>query len=291
LVDNAAELVASLDAVRDAGAVAGVTPGDNGLYARALTLAKRDYGAIPKAFAVSRPPEAEALGVAGACLAASLAGARMHLRQISCAASLAILAALRTETITTEVTPHNLTLTEADFVRLGPVGKVAPPLRPQTDVAALRRALAGHVLDVVATDHAPHHPDEKAAGAADIWKAPGGFPGVQTFLPMMLKLVADGVIDYPALVRLCCATPARLFGLYPRKGALSVGSDADFVIVDPSRPFTIRNEDQKSKARNVPFAGLTIPATPILAGLRGRVIMRDGQPIGAAVGEFLRPGR
>lgn len=289
LVDDPADLVASLEAVRDVDRVAGVTPGNNSLYRRAAEIAQRVHGPAWQAFPASRPLEAEALGVVVACIAASLSGARIHLRQISCAASLAALAAFRNENVTTEVTPHNLILNEADFLRLGPVAKVAPPLRPATDVAAIRRAMADGALDVIATDHAPHHPDEKARAVDDIWKGPGGFPGVQTFLPLMLKLVGEGVLDYPRLVGTCCTTPARLFGLYPRKGALRVGSDADFVIVDPSRPMTIRNQDQLSKAQNVPFDGMTAPATPVLACLRGTVIMRNGRPVAPPIGRFVRP--
>jgi dihydroorotase len=289
LVEDPAELVASLDAIKDVGRVTGVTPGNNSLYRWAAENAQRRFGARLEAFPASRPPEAEALGVVEACIAASLSGARIHLRQISCAASLAALAAFRNEHVTTEVTPHNLILDEDDFLRLGAVAKVAPPLRPAADVVAIRRAMADGVLDVIATDHAPHHPDEKARGADDIWKGPGGFPGVQTFLPLMLKLVEEGVLDYRRLVRTCCATPARLFGLYPRKGSLQIGSDADFVIVDPSRPMTIRNQDQLSKARNVPFEGMTAPASPVLACVRGAVVMRDGRPVGPPIGQFLRP--
>jgi dihydroorotase-like cyclic amidohydrolase len=80
-----------------------------------------------------------------------------------------------------------------------------------------------------------------------------------------------------------------LFGLYPRKGSLQQGADADLVIVDPKRPMTIRNEDQFSKAKNTPFAGLTVDATPVLTLLRGNVIMRDGKPMGSAAGRFLKP--
>lgn len=290
LIDDPANLVVTLQAVREVGRVAGVTPGNDSLYNHAAKLAKLAHGAAREAFSRSRPPEAEALGVAAACVAASLSGAHVHLRQISCAASLAALAAFRGPTVTTEVTPHNLILNEQDFMRLGPVAKVAPPLRPARDLTAVRDALTAGRLDVVATDHAPHHPDEKAAAADDIWNGPGGFPGVQTFLPLMLKLVADGVLDYPHLVRACCAKPAQLFGLYPRKGALRVGSDADFVMVDPLRPMTIRNADQYSKARNVPFDGITVPASPVLAALRGTVIMRDGRQVGHPGGRFVRPG-
>ena len=290
LVHQAADLAACLDAVRDVGRVAGITPGDDGLYARAAEMAHSTHGTAWPAHPASRPVAAEALGVAAACLAASLANARIHLRQISCQASLAVLAALRREGMTAEVTPHNLTLDEAAFLRLGPVAKVAPPLRAAEDIDAVRRALADGTLDVVASDHAPHHPDEKAAGRDDIWKAPGGFPGVQTLLPLMLRLVDDGLIDHRRIVQACCAGPARLFGLYPRKGTLQVGADADVVIVDPARPMTIRNDDQLSKARNVPFDGLIVSATPMLVCLRGAVIMRDGRPVGTATGRFARPG-
>ena len=289
LVSDPADLVASLEAVRNVDRVAGVTPGDDSLYRRAADIAQRAYGPAWLAFPASRPPEAEVLGVVGACLAASLSGARIHLRQISCAASLVALVSFRNANVTTEVTPHNLILNDADFLRLGPVAKVAPPLRPAADVAAIRQALADGALDVVATDHAPHHPDEKARAVEDIWKGPGGFPGVQTFLPLMLKLVEEGVLTYPRLVQACCVTPARLFGLYPRKGSLQVGADADFVIVDPSRPMLIRNQDQLSRARNVPFDGMTVPGTPVLACLRGAVIMRDGRPVGSPIGRFVRP--
>jgi dihydroorotase len=289
LVDDAAGLVAALEAVRDVGRVAGVTPGNNSLYRRAAEIAQRIHGGAWRAFPASRPPQAEALGVAEACLAASLSGVRMHLRQISCAASLAALAALRNDRITAEVTPHNLILNEDDFLRIGPVAKVAPPLRSAADVEAIRRAMADGKLDVIATDHAPHHPDEKARAAADIWKGPGGFPGVQTFLPLMLKLVGEGVLDYPRLVRSCCAEPARLFGFYPRKGVLQPGADADLVMVDPSRSMTIQNRDQLSKARDVPFDGMTVPGMPVLALLRGSVIMRDGRPVGSPTGRFVRP--
>jgi dihydroorotase len=290
LVEDPAELAACLEAVRAVDRVAGITPGNDSLYRRAADIARTTHGTAWPAHPASRPVAAEALGVAAACLAASLADARIHLRQISCQASLNVLAALRRDGVTAEVTPHNLTLDEAAFLRLGPVAKVAPPLRERADVEAVRRALAGRALDMVASDHAPHHLDEKTAGIDDIWKAPGGFPGVQTLLPLMLRLVDDGLIDHPRLVQVCCAAPARLFGLYPRKGTLQIGADADMVIVDPARSMTIRNEDQLSKAQNVPFDGLTVSATLVLACLRGTVVMRHGRPVGPPAGRFVRPG-
>jgi dihydroorotase len=92
-------------------------------------------------------------------------------------------------------------------------------------------------------------------------------------------------------VRVACEAPARRFGLFPRKGSLRVGGDADVVIVDPSRPFTVRNADQMSKAQRTPFDGRQCPATPVLALLRGAVVMRDGRPEGPPQGRFLAPSR
>jgi dihydroorotase-like cyclic amidohydrolase len=111
---------------------------------------------------------------------------------------------------------------------------------------------------------------------------------VQTWLPLMLRLFAEDVLDHPGIVRTCCRRPAEIFGLYPRKGALRVGSDADIVLVDPSRPMTIVDGDQLSKAGRSPFHELGAPATPVCTLLRGRVIMREGKVEGEATGQFLR---
>lgn len=287
-VDDPADLLRCLQAVREVDGVTGVTPGSSSLLAHYAEVTRKTHGAARAGHAQSWPPEVEAMGVAHACLVAALADARIHLRQVSTAASVAALHALARDGFTAEVTPHNLVLDDSALHRLGPVAKVAPPLRDQLDLMAVRRALAEGRIDIVATDHAPHTPAEKAAGEDDIWKAPGGFPGVQTWLPLMLRLVGEGVLDYPRLVTACAAAPARIFGLYPRKGALNVGSDADLVLIDPSRPMRIDDADQVSRARRSPFHGLEAPATPVLALLRGEVVMRDGRPVGAPRGAFVK---
>jgi len=287
-VDDPSDLARCLEAVGEVDCVVGITPGNASLLARHAEIARRTHGALREGHAASWPPEAEALGVAQACLISGLARTRIHFRQISCALSIAALSAFRHPLVTSEATPHNLVLDESALFRLGPVAKVAPPLRPPTDVEAVRRALSERAIDIIATDHAPHTPAEKDAGETDIWRAPGGFPGVQTMLPLALRLIGEGVLDYPGLVRTCATSPARIFGLYPRKGALLPGSDADLVIVDPARPMTIRDDDQMSRARRSPFHGLEVPASPVLALLRGSVIMRDGRPIGAPGGLFLK---
>lgn len=266
-IEDSATLVAALEAVRDAGSIAGITPYDEGLAARCPSL----------------PPEVEAAGVARALCAHRIAGGRVHLRQLSSALGLQALC-LAGEGVTSEVTPHNLLLTGDTLRRLGAVAKVVPPLRSEADTLAMRQALAAGRISIVATDHAPHTPQEKDAG---LDQAPGGFPGVQTMLPLLLKLVSDRVLSYADLVRVACEQPARIFGLFPRKGALRPGSDADLVLVDPARPMRISNADQASKAGRTPFDGWTIPATPRMTLLRGEAVCRDGKIVGAPRGRFL----
>ncbi|MGH7266964.1 MAG: dihydroorotase, partial [Candidatus Rokuibacteriota bacterium] len=193
--------------------------------------------------------------------------------------------------VSAETTPHNLLLTEDELDRQGPFAKVTPPLRPAADLEACWGALRDGTVDIVATDHAPHLPAEKEAGRADIWKAPGGFPGLQTLLPLMLNEVARGRLTLVDLVALCAERPARLFRLYPRKGALEPGSDADLVLVDPAREALIENEAQLSRARVTPFAGWRVRGWPVATLLRGRVVMRDGKVTGVPAGTLVTRAR
>lgn len=289
LVATGQELLSVLAAAAATGRVAGISAGDDAIVAGHTRPNDGTREASRRAFLASRPPVAEAIGIARACVAARATGARIHIRQVSAAASVDVLRGLRTSGLSAEVTPHNLLLTADEVLRRGPIAKILPPLRDPDDLASVRAALADGTIDIVATDHAPHLPEEKAAGEEDLGKAPGGFPGVQTWLPLMLRLVVDGVIDYPGLVRACCAAPARLFGLYPTKGSLVPGADADLVIVDPRKPFTIRDADQLSRAGRTPFDGWTAPASPVLTMLRGNVVARDGRVEGRAAGRFVRP--
>jgi dihydroorotase (multifunctional complex type) len=253
----------------------------------------REGGRDLAAFFRSRPPESEVMGVARACVMAEATGARVHLRQMSTRPAIALLRDFRRRAngLSAEVTPHNLLFSDTSVAALGPYAKVAPPLREEDHRIAAWEGLADGTLDIVATDHAPHLESEKEAGRDDIWKAPGGFPGVQTLVPLMLNSAAAGDLSYQDVVRLVSENPARLFGLFPKKGTIAVGADADLIIVDPQRESIIRNEDQHSRARVTPFAGRRVRGAVTTTLLRGSVIMQDGVVADTASGQFVAPDR
>ncbi|MDQ0512279.1 dihydroorotase [Ancylobacter amanitiformis] len=288
LHDTLASLIAALARIGPAGVVAGISPGDQSV----LDAAERLGGASIEAFGASRPPAAEAMGVARAITAAAATGARVHIRQVNSALGLATLRAMKPlADVSAETTVQNLLFTAQDYVRLGAAIKASPPFRQPADVEALRAAVRDGTIDMVATDHAPHSPAEKAAHYPRFGDIPGGMPGVQTLLPMMLHLAATGVLALPDIARLCAANPAARFGLGTRKGQIAEGFDADMVAVDPARASTIRSGDQLSKAAATPFDGVRVPYHVESVWLAGRRIAQDGVPLGPALGRVVTPRR
>lgn len=279
-------LLAVLRGVAEVGAIAGITANDHELVlARTgAAQARSDLGVL--AYPLARPVVSEALAIARACIAAREAGCAIHLRQLSSAEGLRVFRALtQGQDASAEATPHNLLLDEGELPRQGPYAKVGPPLRPASDVAALQRALGAGLIEMVATDHAPHLPEEKERGRASIWDAPSGLPGLETFLPAMLALVERGVIDMPALVRLAAAEPARRFGLHPRKGTLRPGADADVLVLDPASRTHVSSKAMITRAGHTPFDGFDVAGALRQVFLRGIAAEAGAPPRGV----FLKP--
>jgi dihydroorotase len=269
--------------------VCSITPGEDEITTRRTDALRRAGRRDPKAFAESRPSVAEAVAVEHACAAAYEADARVHVRQVSTAPAVDSLRFWRSvgARLSAEATPHNLALTDEELMRQGPFAKMAPPLRTKSDRDALARAAREDIITMVATDHAPHLASEKERGRADIWEAPLGVPGLQTMLPILLREVSRGSLSLGDIVRLASENPAKVFGLYPAKGALLPGSDADLVIVDPDVSFVIRSEDQISKAAHTLFDGTEVRGKPVLTVLRGREVAVDGKIVGDPGGKLL----
>ncbi len=220
------------------------------------------------------PSEAEEIMAIRDILLARRTGGHVHLCHMSTAGSVELIrwGKERGIRVTAEVCPHHLSLTEEAVEGYQTNAKMNPPLRTAADVAALQEAVRDGTIDVVATDHAPHHYDEKEREFAD---APNGIVGLETALGVLVTwLVAPGILTYGQLVdRMACA-PARVFGL--PGGTLRRGSAADVTVFDPERRWTVDPAQFRSKGRNTPYAGQTLQGRAIATVVGGRLV-HDGR--------------
>ncbi len=239
----------------------------------------------PTDYAATRPPYTEAEAVMRAAMFGRAIGCPVYVVHLTSAAALRALMSARADgfDVTAETCPQYLTLTDDAMARLGPLAKIAPPLRTEVDQEALWRGLRDGDLALVASDHAPYPSAQKLAARDDIFRSPFGAPTVETLLPL---LHSEGVVrrglGLEWLARVTSEHPARVFGLYPRKGAIEVGSDADLVVLDPSKQVEIEAAGLHSNADYTPFVGLPAQGWPVVTIVGGEVLVRDGQLRGRA---------
>jgi dihydroorotase len=217
-----------------------------------------------------KPNAAEDIHIVRDLLLAELTGGHIHLQHVSTRFGVESIrqAKARGVRVTAEATPHHLILTHEAVDGYRTEAKMNPPLRCGEDRAAVRAGLADGTLDTIATDHAPHHYDEKEAAFAE---APNGIVGLETALGLVLtRVVGEGVIDLPTMVdRMSCA-PARAFGL--PGGTLAAGSPADVTVLDPAAEWTVDPKAFRSKSRNTPFTGWELVGRPRLTVVGGRIV-------------------
>lgn len=187
-----------------------------------------------------------------------------------------------------ETCPQYFYLTREDVVEDAPYTMFTPPAREEADRAKLWELLDGGHIDMVNADHAPSTREGKAKGEDNIFEAPFGIPGVETVLPLLLDGVANGKVSLSRVVEVFSTNPAKIMGLYPRKGVLQVGSDADFVVVDLEHEWTLRDDDVVAKCGWTPFDGLSVTGRPETTYVRGRTVVEDGTVFGeTGHGQFL----
>jgi dihydroorotase len=173
--------------------------------------------------------------------------------------------------VTCEVTPHHFTLTDKTVEGYDTNTKMSPPLRSEEHLEAILEGLRDGTIDAVATDHAPHHADEKAL---EYDRAPFGITGLETAVGLAFeKLVHAGTVDLVRFVELFSTNPAKIFGLKNR-GTLKVGSIADVTILDPDLNWTYKNTESKSKSKNTPFDNWDFTGAPVATIVGGRVVYR-----------------
>lgn len=227
------------------------------------------------------PATAEETVVARDCALAREAGAALHVCHVSSVHTIDVLRAAKAAgvRVTAEVTPHHLLLTDATLTSYDPINKVNPPLRTAADTAAMRQALADGVIDVVATDHAPHAAQYKDTEWA---AARPGMLGLQTALSVVvLACVESGLLDWRGVARVLSERPAEIGNLPDHGRPIAVGEPANLTLVDPDGAWTVRGAALASRAANTPYEGMRLPVTVVATVLRGRITARDGEVVGS----------
>ena len=221
------------------------------------------------------PGAAEDLHVGRDILLSEMTGTRIHIAHISTARSVDLVrqAKARGLAVTCEVTPHHFTLTDEDVYRSGydTNFKMAPPLRTRADLEAILEGLRDSTIDAIATDHAPHHANEKMY---EFDKAPNGILGLETAVSLTLdRLVNRGVISLERMVELLACNPAKIFKL--DRGTLKIGAVADVTIFDPEKQIKVDASKFQSKSRNTPFDGWELKGAPVATIVGGRIVWQE----------------
>ena len=271
-----------LDDVKQAGMLASLHAEDGAIIKEMTAGLAGRHDA--EAYSESRPDQAEAAAIEKALNWSD----RLHVCHLSSRRGMDLIARARRSgrKVTSEVTPHHLLLNIKDYKKQGSYLKMNPPLRSEKDNDALWQGLRCGTIDIIASDHAPHLPEEKRD---DIWEAPPGVPGVETMLPLMLFAVKRNMLTLNRLVQAISSRPAEVFGLVG-KGKIERGKDADLVIID-SKAITRINADRlHSRAEWTPFEGREA-IFPRMTIVRGEVVYDGGLTVRAGYGRFLGQAR
>jgi dihydroorotase len=232
----------------------------------------------------ARPAVAEIEAIGRVIALAEWTGARLHIAHHSAADSLFLVreAKRRGVDITVETCPQYLLLNTERMLRLGGIMRVNPPIREARHNQPLWDALMDGTIDMIATDHAPHTPEEKQRER--IWDCDCGFPGVETQMPLMLTEISRGRATLMDYVRWSAVAPARAWGIYGPKGVIAPGADADIAVVDLNREGVISQQGLQSISRISPWHGRAVRGCPVHTLVRGRFVMREGRLVSEATG-------
>ncbi len=227
-----------------------------------------------------RSKTAEAVSVADVCFIAQETGARVTIAHLSHPGIVRIVqqATQNGASILTEICPQYLFFEENTLAERGSFGKFTPPSRSAQESQELMELVGCGALDILASDHAPSTKQHKTAGS--IWTSPFGLPGLDTTSAVMLTAVNENKLSLERFVQMYAENPAKALGLYPKKGCIRVGADADIVLVDMQKQWTIEDDTIYSKAKWSPFNGFKCTGKPVMTLLRGQIIMSEGKLLG-----------
>jgi allantoinase len=221
-------------------------------------------------------------------------GATIYIVHKSSAEGAAIIRAAKRQdqAVFVETCPQYLALDESALRKQGPWAKCAPPLRSAENTERMWKYVIDGTIDTVGSDHAPFTHAEKAAAEDDIWKAPNGLTGIQTMLPLLIDVGVHGHgLSLNRLAEVTSTRAAQIFGLYPRKGVIAIGSDADLTLVDLEAKWTIRGADLLHTAKWTPYEGREVRGRVEMTIVRGTTVYRDGSlQVNPGFGEYTGKG-
>jgi dihydropyrimidinase len=289
------ELLAAMLAVKAAGGMVMVHAENHAIieYKKQELISTGQLS--PHFHPLSRPASAEAEAIQRVLAFGETSGALIYIVHVSSArgAQEIVQARLRGQAVIGETCPQYLVLTDAEYDRPGFEGAkfvCSPPLRKAADNTALWNALGQGSLQTVGTDHCPFmYKGQKDLGIDQFTKIPNGIPGIETRLALLYTFgVSAGRISLNQWVQLCCTTPARVFGLYPQKGTLAIGSDADLVIFDPDKKAILSQTMLHEHVDYTPYEGFKVRGYPVITISHGEILVKDGNFLGSkGQGRFL----
>ncbi|HZL63525.1 MAG TPA: dihydroorotase family protein [Thermoleophilia bacterium] len=280
------EVLEIFQAIADAGGILAAHCEDRDI----LDVAQRQLGHAPEAYAdlrVARPDVAESSSVAVGIELARATGCHFHVCHISSARATHLVRLAQQDglPVTAETCPHYLLFVAADCAGRDAAMKAYPPVREVADRDALWAGVADGTIASLGSDHAPHTLADKTQAFAT---APAGMVAVETMMPLLIDQMNAGRVTPERLCWAASEGTAMLYGLYPRKGAIQPGADADLVLVDPDAEWTIRGEELHSVQKHTPLEGTAVRGMPVMTILRGSVVAKDREPVGEPGGRLVR---
>jgi allantoinase len=280
------EILEAMERIRETGKRLGFHEENGEIIDHYTERFQREGRNEPIDHAHSRPVIAEREAVERMITFAEETGAKIHMYHVSSGSAAEAVARGKDRgvDVTAETCPHYLWFTEDVLRETGNPARIQPPIRDADERERLwKTGIDDGVIDAIATDHAPHTPEEKKVDDpfGNTWDAVSGFVGLETEVPVMLSFVDQGRLTMEEWVRRHSARPAQVWGMYPQKGSLQVGTDADFTIVDPGREWTLESADElHSKNCVTPFVGETFVGKATMTVVRGEVVYENGEVVG-----------
>ena len=272
-----------MEKVAKTGIMIGFHAENNDMINKNIARLRSEGKTSPLYHGRSRPPVVEIETVAKILLFAEKIGTKVEICHISTPEVVELVNRAKSKGVyaIAETCPHYLFLNENALEKVGVFAKCNPPLRSEEERVKMWEFVRDGSIDIIGSDHAPYTKEEKERGSEDIFTPPAGFPGLSTRLPLLFTAVKEGKIRLDKMIELICENPAKIFGLYPKKGTIAVGSDADFVIFDPDKKDIISKDKMFTKCRDsaLVYDGWEVYGKPEKTIVRGKIVFDNGEII------------